>query len=536
MITKILIENFRSIKNLELNTNGLCSLIGPNSAGKTNILKALDILLGEIYPTERAFCKDDFFKRDENQQICIQVWFEDPLEVVKLTKCSGGGKDHCEPISFRLTHTKNESISFGATKFSVFDKFGNEFWGSGEARDQLSFVYIPSDRNLERQMTISKWTLFGKILRKVDECFRKKEKGENYSRLEEKFREAMKEPKKILESDIEGELSYKKFKDEFLQVCEDNTRGLTSNFGLNLEIYDPLFYYKTIQIIGKEELGVFNIEELGSGVQNLVLLSLFRTYAKLMKNKVVLAIEEPEIYLHPQAQRKLYSSFIGLAYPKNKEPGTQIFYTTHNPNFVNALRADESTILFKNENIGTYKLERSPNVTAEYLEKGKFKIYTHFNTERNELFFAKKVILVEGDSDKILFTTLCKEKWDIDIDKECVSIIECGGKGGVIYFIGVCRLLGIINFFAVWDEDSEKNCDDKFGSLKCAKSMEKGLEIQGNLEKFLKDKFPDKIFRNKHKVEDAYKWALNVDENEIPEEFNKMKNFLLSKEKKNNKT
>ena len=51
---------------------------------------------------------------------------------------------------------------------------------------------------------------------------------------------------------------------------------------------------------------------------------------------------------------------------------------------------------------------------AENAEKQKHNIYTHFNPERNELFFARKALLVEGDSDKILFSTLCENKWNIN--------------------------------------------------------------------------------------------------------------------------
>jgi predicted ATP-dependent endonuclease of OLD family len=528
MIKKILIENFRSIEKIELNTKNICALIGPNSTGKTNILKALAILLGETYPTERAFGKDDFFKRDIDKTICIQVWFENELSPCRLTKKGPGSsaKELCAPVSFRLTHTKKEGTYFN-TMFSAFDKNGVEYYCSGDARDQISFVYIPSDRNLERQMTISKWTLLGKILMKIDENFRKKDENKNCSDLEKEFKEAMKKPKEILESSEVIGLSYKDFKKEFIKVCKENTKGLADSFSLDLQIYDPLFYYKTIQIMGKEDLGLFNVEELGSGVQNLVLLSLFKTYAKLMKDKAILAIEEPEIYLHPQAQRKLYGSFLELAYPEgSEESGSQIFYTTHNPNFVDSFRPDEAFILSKNKKTGTYKYERSENITAEKLKKDRFKIYTNFNTERNELFFARKVLLVEGDSDKILFETIFKEKWNIDVNKECISIVECGGKGGVIYFIGVCRLLGLKNFFAVWDEDIGEVYEDKYKNLECALGLKQGWQIPSNLEEFLYSKFPNHTFRNKHKVEDAYKWAKTVQADDIPVEFEKIRDFF----------
>lgn len=528
MIERIYIKNFRSIKELTIDPQGLCALIGANSTGKTNVLKALEILLGETYPTERAFTKDDFYNRETNSTITIQVWFKEPLNRCRLKSCSTNTSESCSPASFKLTHTKDESISFGATKFLVLDENGNEYWGSGSARDQLCFVYIPSDRSLEKQMTVSQWTLLGKILRKIDENFRKKEPGQAMNPLEEQFRSAMEHPRSILESDFDDKLDYKKFKAAFTDICKDYAKGLAHGFSLDLEIYDPLFYYKTIQIIGREDMGSFNVSELGSGVQNLVLLSLFRTYAKIMKNKVVFAIEEPEIYLYPQAQRQLFKCFLALSYPEEGE-GTQIFYTTHNPNFVDASRANEVEMLRKKED-GTYKLEKDSAITAASLRAERFKIYTHFNTERNELFFARKTVLVEGDSDKILVNTLC-ERWGIDVDKEGISVIACGGKTGVLYFIGVCRLLGIEDYFAMWDADDDGEAAiDSHGNLQHTLASGHGTQIEGNLEKFLKAKFPACTFRSKHKVEDAYSWASSVSIQDIPTEFNDVKNFLMPPE------
>ncbi len=175
-----------------------------------------------------------------------------------------------------------------------------------------------------------------------------------------------------------------------------------------------------------------------------------------MKDRAVLAIEEPEIYLHPQAQRQLYKSFRALAYPVDGSSGTQIFYTTHNPSFVDAQCAYEIEMLSKDKNRGTFNLEKnSTYLNQEIAEKEKFHIYTQFSIERNELFFANKILLVEGHSDKILWTTLAESKWGINLDKDGTSIVECGGKGGVLYFVGVCKLLGIQNYFAIWDEDEE---------------------------------------------------------------------------------
>lgn len=528
MISKIYIENYRSIERLTMCPQKLCAIIGPNSSGKTNVLKALDTMLGEIYPTERAFSKDDFYKRDVNKIITIQIWFSEPLRPCKLTPKGATLKESCQAISLKLTHTKNKDVYFRTT-FTAINSDGKEFYGSGEVRDQMNFIYISSERHLDKQMSVTQWSILGKILQKIDENFRKKDDVEEYSELEEDFRTAMDEPRRILESEFPDGLSYKRFKEVFTTICKENTEGLANSFNLDLQIYDPLFYYKTIQLIGKEEFGDFNVHELGSGVQNLVLLALFRTYARLMKNQAILAIEEPEIYLYPQAQRQLFKSFIEISNAFEGE-GTQIFYTTHNPNFIDVTRANEIEILQKDSKHGTKSLPKNPLLTAMPVEK--FKAYTHFNTERNELFFAKKVILVEGDSDKIMWTTLLEEKWKIAVDKEGISIIECGGKLGVLYFIGVCRLMSI-EYFSIWDEDD--GCDsiiDSHNLFPVTIAEGRGLQVEGNLEMFLRNKFPEEkypqfSFSQSNKVENAFTWASEIDVESIPEEFRVVQNFAF---------
>src|SRR5689334_11042959 len=104
MIATILIENYRSIEKLEFDPQNLCALVGPNSSGKTNILKALNVLLGETYPTERAFSKDDFYRRDTTREIRIQVWFAEQLSECRLTRVDTNRKDACGCTSLELIH------------------------------------------------------------------------------------------------------------------------------------------------------------------------------------------------------------------------------------------------------------------------------------------------------------------------------------------------------------------------------------------------------------------------------------------------
>ena len=54
-ISRVYIENYRSIKRLDFTPGNYCVLVGENNAGKSNILKAVNLVLGETWPTDRTF-------------------------------------------------------------------------------------------------------------------------------------------------------------------------------------------------------------------------------------------------------------------------------------------------------------------------------------------------------------------------------------------------------------------------------------------------------------------------------------------------
>ncbi|RMF57270.1 MAG: DUF2813 domain-containing protein, partial [Calditrichaeota bacterium] len=67
MIKKLIIENYISIKRFEVELSSLNAFIGPNSSGKTNILRALDLIVGTNYPSVRSFDESDFYLHDTSR-------------------------------------------------------------------------------------------------------------------------------------------------------------------------------------------------------------------------------------------------------------------------------------------------------------------------------------------------------------------------------------------------------------------------------------------------------------------------------------
>ena len=83
-LTKISIRQYRSIDQIDLTLPDKQPLIlfGPNNAGKSNILSAIDRIIGERYPTYIEMLDSDYFMRDKNQypQCEIIATFSEPVK------------------------------------------------------------------------------------------------------------------------------------------------------------------------------------------------------------------------------------------------------------------------------------------------------------------------------------------------------------------------------------------------------------------------------------------------------------------------
>ena len=63
-ITRLEIENFRSIRSLELDLPQMGAFVGPNSAGKSNIMLAVRKVLGQDWVSVSSFSEADVYQRD----------------------------------------------------------------------------------------------------------------------------------------------------------------------------------------------------------------------------------------------------------------------------------------------------------------------------------------------------------------------------------------------------------------------------------------------------------------------------------------
>jgi AAA domain, putative AbiEii toxin, Type IV TA system len=156
---------------------------------------------------------------------------------------------------------------------------------------------------------------------------------------------------------------------------------------------------------------------------------------------LVLLIEEPELFLRPQAQRYLYRVLREFALA-----GNQVIYSTHSPAFLNVTRMEELVFVEHLGRTGTRARQPEP-VSADE----DFRVMTEFDAARSELFLAHAVVLVEGLTEKLVLPFVFAALGH-DVDREAISIVECGGKPNIPFFARICKATGI-PFLVVHDSD-----------------------------------------------------------------------------------
>ncbi|MAS36088.1 MAG: ATP-dependent endonuclease [Anaerolineaceae bacterium] len=137
----------------------------------------------------------------------------------------------------------------------------------------------------------------------------------------------------------------------------------------------------------------------------------------------LLLIEEPEVHLHPQRQLRL-TQFLEQAAKGNieGERAVQVILTTHSPNLASSIRLDNMVLLQGSRGYslaaGKTRLERSD---YRFLER-------FLDVTKANLFFARGLIIVEGDAEALLIPTLA-DLIGKNLTKKGISIVNVGGVG-----------------------------------------------------------------------------------------------------------
>lgn len=170
----------------------------------------------------------------------------------------------------------------------------------------------------------------------------------------------------------------------------------------------------------------------------------------------LLLIEEPELMLIPQQQRHLYELLRRYA------ERNQVIYSTRSPALLDAAHYDEIVRLDSTAD-GTAVRRASSELLTE---DERLRLTAEFDHERNEMFFASAVVLVEGQTERLSFPPIFR-RLGADPDALGISIVEVSGKGNFALATRVLAELRIPHVI-VHDTDSGRPGEQENDSIQKA--------------------------------------------------------------------
>lgn len=336
-------------------------------------------------------------------------------------------------------------------------------------------IYIPAVKDFNDETKTSESSSFGKILSILMKSIEPllAEEADLFDKLSKKITRMLGANDQVLDE----RLPQIKTIEETIQRY---VRESFANVSLEIEIPPPELksVLSTARILADD--GVRGPLELkGDGLRRAVVFSILRSYVELARTTqddgevvegqaergYLLLFEEPELFLHPEAQKILFDA-LGVFSEKH-----QIVVTTHSPLFLSPKALATFIRLSKTGEVGVSK----PFTGALHVDltgvkpKDEFQIICYENN--SAAFFSKRIVLVEGDSDYIAFPHIAETlnpEWNCRAHS--VAFVRVGGKGSIARYRDFFDIFEI-PIFVIADLDTVIDGFDKLGPSETAKDL-----------------------------------------------------------------
>lgn len=446
-ISEISIENFRIFGagkdafKLSLKP-GLTALVGENDAGKTAVIDALRFVLGTRDQESLRLELTDFNHASNGEQaheITIRLVFSglttgDRSTFVEYLSYREGGSSEAILV---LTWVARRAESDGPVR-----RFTPIEWRTGEradgplldagARFLLQATYLRPLRDAERAMSAGRGSRLSQILQHTKEI---KEHGVKF----DPKTNPLPDPKTLSVLSLGDYTSHlietshgvkgtrQKLNEDYLQHLSFTGDVLDARVRISGHRDDSTRLRQLLEKL-EVDLGANDLSEgthcRGLGSNNILFMAcellLLGTEADGFP---LLMIEEPEAHLHPQRQLRLMA-FLQAQASKARADGQciQIIVTTHSPNLASDVKLDNLVLVRDGRG---YSMAEGQSK----LSKSDYRFLQRFlDVTKANLFFARGVIIVEGDAENILLPVIAK-LIGRDLEHYGVSVVNVGGVG-----------------------------------------------------------------------------------------------------------
>ncbi|MDH4943963.1 AAA family ATPase [Sulfurimonas sp. C5] len=459
LIKTVRVNGFRGLKNIEINLEPTTVLTGMNNAGKTSFLKALQVVFGN-----RHFLSFDDFHIEENSSISMitidvlivplnedasQNFSEDWEILLTTDRIKPSLDGDFVPLrtivrfdEVRNTPTVKQYILEDWVDFEYGDPKHNwyELDNGNEVSfrfEEVPFFYMDAQRDILEDIKL-KSSYIGKMLSKIEYT------PEDIEDIENQIQS-------LNESAVE--------KSEILTIVKDaltelNSAMNSSNGGIEITPFTKKIrdLNKGLTINYGDGDNTFLMEYHGMGTRSWSSLLTLKAFIELFNtnsektNSVffpIIAIEEPESHLHPNAQKRLYSQI-------NSFKGQKII-STHSPYIASVANLREIRSFYKNNLV---KIGALPMSTFQCEDIRK--INRQVISTKGEIFFSKCIVLGEGETEEQALPVFFEKHFNGSSIEYGIDFIGVGSFGNYLPFIRFAESLNI-PWFILSDNDDSGN-------------------------------------------------------------------------------
>lgn len=519
-------KNFRPFSTLEeVKFGSLTTIIGKNDAGKSSVLKLLDV----FFKNEKLNDDDVHYGANEDENIVIEVCLTDLprieieegvqttfleeklvdsdgfLRIIKVydrddltkpeifLKCMEYEDDDYSGL---VTLTETQLNRKGRSLDIDFPE-GITNW---DKRKIIREKALEEEINLvSKEITISKsnqaWKAIEDLLPKFDLFDADSNLGINATSFQREFDQiintTVESPGAIFARNAITTQIENALQNEVEQIFE-RFKNHTDDFE-SFSVKPKYSWHKAVkfEIVGKDRYSVEkSIDQRGTGVRRILMVAFFQHIAeKVGSDNFIYGIEEPENSLHPGLQRELFESFSEIA-----KGGNQIIVTSHSPVFAGSSPLEDLVLIKRDGGLATAKQSADLEDYAE--------IAKELGIEPSDQITGYRAcVFVEGINDVEFFKhAASKFKTDghinEDFDDKNIGFVICGGDS-LKHWIDLKAMNRLNTRFGVVidsDKDSE-TCDLDQKKL----DWKQCCEDQGGIFHILRKRsienyiYPDKI-------------------------------------------
>ena len=471
-LTKVIINNFRSFGESQIiELNNQTVLIGNNSSGKTTVLQALSKLFSDKQ-NDRIIKKSDFHlpKGSRPGENTRNLFIETPYSpaIPSFFEHFTVSKDGAKPfLRIRLESSwEDDGTVEGSidTQFYYISSDEDTIRDEDKHRaprkdlDKIRVLYVPASRTPEKELGNASGSMLSRLVNSIN--WTEDEINEITDKIDELNNTFLSENGALNQINNEIQKSW--------ELYHEDNRFSQAELIINSSEMAAALRQIALKFSPTTTEEAFTVSDLGDGLRSIFYFSLVDSILdielEITKDReenpnnprfklippvlTILAIEEPENHIAPHHIGKLIKRFKQLGNNDN----SQVILTSHSPAIVKRIDPEDLKYLRIENNdrvlqtiVSDIQLPLAIDESYKYI-KGAIQAYP-------ELYFAKLVVLGEGDSEELLlpkfFDLLGKE-----VDSSQISIVPLGGRH-VNYFWKLLNALRIPHI-TLLDFDNER--------------------------------------------------------------------------------